>query len=438
MTMDRTTRVDRVLPELFTDLAAERNPAYLEAAIQQASSRPQRPAWTFPGRWIPMDISTRVAPAPRMPLRTIGVVALIALLLATTLAVYIGQQGTTLPAPFGPAANGILAMERKGDIVAVDPATGTSTPLITGPETDFRPAFSPDGSKLAFERSVDGPGGQRLLMVANADGSDPVQATPESLGEISSWQFSPDGRELLVSAPIDNQNRLAIFTIDGSHEPRILDVSLPANPGGIETPGYRPPDGGEILVMTTQPGTKTRGIYIHDVETGQTRPVYEPSTPSDVYSASWSPDGAWISFGQFLPVEATTSRVHVVAANGSGDRLVDAAPGTYADLPGAWSNDSTRLIVTRLYDDKDQMVAVVGIDPGTPAVELDCMAALGASSCPGTWSWSPDDKQLLGVVGDDQGANLYLVADPATGAVSTAPLEGLAGHPSWQRVASPD
>ncbi len=37
---------------------------------------------------------------------------------------------------------------------------------------------------------------------------------------ISSWQFSPDGRELLVSAAIEGADpQLALFTIDGSEEP---------------------------------------------------------------------------------------------------------------------------------------------------------------------------------------------------------------------------
>ena len=66
-------RFDRVLPGLFDELADARTPDYLEAAIERASSRPQRPAWTFPGRWLPMEITTRgragrpdaVAPARR-------------------------------------------------------------------------------------------------------------------------------------------------------------------------------------------------------------------------------------------------------------------------------------------------------------------------------------------------------------------------------------
>ena len=42
--MTEQTRFDRVLPGLFDELAAARTPDYLEAAIERASSRPQRPA----------------------------------------------------------------------------------------------------------------------------------------------------------------------------------------------------------------------------------------------------------------------------------------------------------------------------------------------------------------------------------------------------------
>ena len=55
-----------------------RTPDYLEAAIERASSRPQRPAWTFAGRWLPMDLVTTRVPSTRAPMRALGVLLLIA------------------------------------------------------------------------------------------------------------------------------------------------------------------------------------------------------------------------------------------------------------------------------------------------------------------------------------------------------------------------
>ncbi len=92
MSTERTTRFERVLPGLFDELAGTRTPAYLEAAIERASSGPQRPSWTFPGRWLPVDITTRTAPFVRVPWGQIGVIVLTGLLLAVVLAAYIGSQ----------------------------------------------------------------------------------------------------------------------------------------------------------------------------------------------------------------------------------------------------------------------------------------------------------------------------------------------------------
>jgi Tol biopolymer transport system component len=435
MTTDRTTRVDPVLPELFAELAGARTPTYLEAAIERASSGPQRPSWTFPERWIPMLISTRVAPAPRMPWRTIVLLAILALTVAATAALFVGQPRTTPPPePLQTTASGMVALERDGDIVSVDDETGTTTSLIAGPEIDGTPRFSPDGSKLGFERAVEGTD-QTLLMVANPDGSGLVQATPEPLDELLSWSFSPDAQDLLVTARIDGQHRIAILTIDGSREPMILDITVPSG-SDIEVPSYRPPDGRQALVVKPQADDPVRrGIYVVDLDSGAIDAVVEPSPPDDVYGAAWSPDGEWISFAQFSTVvSGPTSRTHIVAADGSGDRVLDLASGSPHDRPSSWSNDSTRIVLhSGGYGyEGDERVAVFALDPATPPVELDCRT-VGLAACPEDWSWSPDDMQLFTAV-DENGSSRYLLADPATGTVTEAPWSGT-GDASWQPVA---
>ncbi|HEX7346653.1 MAG TPA: hypothetical protein VF253_07660, partial [Candidatus Limnocylindrales bacterium] len=67
MTMDRSARIERTLPVLFDQLAEARTPDYLEAAIERASSRPQRAAWTFPERWLPVELVTTRVPSTRVP-----------------------------------------------------------------------------------------------------------------------------------------------------------------------------------------------------------------------------------------------------------------------------------------------------------------------------------------------------------------------------------
>ncbi|HYH93958.1 MAG TPA: hypothetical protein VD763_12415, partial [Candidatus Saccharimonadales bacterium] len=154
MTLDR---IDRILPPLFDELADPRTPDYLEAAIEVASSRPQRPAWTFPGRWLPVQISTSATPVARMPWRQIGVLALIGILIAATVvAVGSAPKPSLLPAPpFGLAENGAIAISVEGDIATVDPDSGRTTRIVAGSELDTVPTFSPDGTRLAFQRALD-------------------------------------------------------------------------------------------------------------------------------------------------------------------------------------------------------------------------------------------------------------------------------------------
>src|SRR4051812_1589406 len=152
MSMDRAGRIERRLPGLFDELAGPHTPDYLEDAIERASSDPQRPAWTFPARWLPMEIVTTRVPTTRMPWRQLGALALIALILATAVAVYVGSHSTKLPEPFGPAANGVIAMGQDGDLYTVDPLSGETSLLVGGPDEDEWLDFTPDGTRGVFVR----------------------------------------------------------------------------------------------------------------------------------------------------------------------------------------------------------------------------------------------------------------------------------------------
>src|SRR6188472_4276957 len=122
-------RLERVLPDLLGELAAGPYPEYIDDVLVTTAQRRKRPAWTFPERWLPVDIVTTQVGAPRAPWRQIGVLALIALLIAGLVAVYIGSQ-PRLPAPFGVAGNGSIVFVDDGDIYVSDTLTGTPRLLI--------------------------------------------------------------------------------------------------------------------------------------------------------------------------------------------------------------------------------------------------------------------------------------------------------------------
>ncbi len=123
--MTADIRSDGRLPEILEELYLGRVPDYRDEVVADAVRHRQRPAWTFPGRWLPMaDITSRPAFAASLPWRAIGLaLVLIAVLLAAAVAIS-GTQQTPVPAPFGLARNGVIAWYADGDIYTADPVTG--------------------------------------------------------------------------------------------------------------------------------------------------------------------------------------------------------------------------------------------------------------------------------------------------------------------------
>ncbi|MEA2611050.1 MAG: hypothetical protein QOG32_776, partial [Chloroflexota bacterium] len=98
MTTDR--RFERSLLETLEDLYLGPTPDYRDAVLAAAVRTRQRPAWTFPGRWLPVvDIVTRPTFAPRLPLRSLAVGLVILALLLAAAFVYIGTRPTKVPPP---------------------------------------------------------------------------------------------------------------------------------------------------------------------------------------------------------------------------------------------------------------------------------------------------------------------------------------------------
>lgn len=379
------------------------------------------------------DLVTERVTAPRVPWRTIAVALLIIALLVAGTVAFIGSQQPKLPPPFGVAHNGLIAFEQAGDIVTLDPATTATRVLVGGPEQDSSPVFSSDGTKVAFQQVP--ASGDRALFVVDTDGTNMVRVTPDPVDDLLDWTFSPDGRSLLVTAMVQGQPRIFEVASDGSRATRTLDVQLPTDPDAVEAPRYRPSDGSQVLVTEWLPGASSRSLSIVDLDTGIHRTLIDSSSTTDIYGAKWSPNGEWISYGKFDQVDGITSRVRIMAADGTGDRRVDATPGTDFDRPGDWSNDSTRIVVDRGYAPDGSVVrtAVVAIDQAGGSVEIDC-PTVGVTDCGGVWnSWSPDDASLLGSIDADQPTAHHLLADPITGRVTELPWSA-SGEGSWQRV----
>ena len=374
MTMDRSTRIERSLPGLFDQLAEARTPDYLEAAIERASSRPQRPAWTYAGRWLPVELTTTRVPATRLPMRQLGVLALIAILIAAALVVYVGSHQQQLPAPFGLARSGVIAyVTQSGDIAVADPTSGETNVLVADPEQARAPAFSLDGTRVAYER-LD-PDGVKLMIV------DLERRTPIQVARIpsptDSIQWSPDGSQLALIS----DKQVWIANTDGSGA-QALDIGIDVN-NEIE---WRPPEGKTLVVRGERDGQV--GLFLVDPDAGEPQAITPMTTGGfDDLWLSWSPDGRRLAYSNAEPKE-----VHVIDVDAGLDTVVHGDTGIGLMFP-RWSPDGERLAVMTWLSESPPIVqiGVLPVDDPSPHVTLT-----GPTFSNGIQhDWAPDGKTIL-------------------------------------------
>ncbi len=244
--MTADDRFGRNLSAWLREDGAHRVPDHLAEVLVQTVATRQRPWWSSPERWLPVDTTFRATTGPVRWGRLALVAGLI--ILAAALAVLaVGSRQPHLPEPFGLARNGDIVTSRDGDLFLMDSVALQPRSIEVGEGFDFSPIFSRDGTRMVFLRS-DGPIAEPAILtmyVANADGSDARALTPPT--ESLDWfDWSPDGTRIAYVA------RGALFVVD------VATGELERRPGAgrVHFPTWLPPDGKEILfrVETANPG----------------------------------------------------------------------------------------------------------------------------------------------------------------------------------------
>lgn len=433
MTTER--RLERDLPSILGDLAMGPYPEYIENVLATTAHRRQRPAWTFPERWLPMDLTRPSVFGPAIPWRQLGVLALIALLLAAALAAYIGSS-PPVPAPFGVAANGVVAIvDDGGAILQVDPVTGEAVTIVPGPGNS-RPIYSPNGSRLAYLRA----NGYTAfdIVVARSDGQGPVVITPKPLSDVGYLGWSPDSSSVVISVAAGRIDEYDASTVGTPSTISVDDQRLGAK--GFD--GYnaniqdlfRPPTGSEIMFL----GSTAAGaaVFVAAADGTAPRAILDPGHSkiryADLDTPQWSPDGSRIALGLASQDDPNEWHIYVMEADGTNLRLLSRQPRAHSENNLQWSPDGTRIAFQRWFFNEScgpcetRPITVVGVDDGVE-VEVGIVNVDGYRG----WSWSPDGTAILAVAQNTDEKRLQIV--PIDGSaprfVDVTPAEA----PTWQR-----
>ena len=349
-------RIEPRLPELIDDLGAATVPDYFDDMLQRATRSRQRPAWSSLERWLPMGVIARPLPRPLVPWRPLAILALLAILATATL-IYAGSRSRPAP-PFGLTRNGALIIGTvDGDIVTVDPITGTSRPLISGPTIDGGPYLSFDGQQIVFDRAMT-PGGPTTLFTADADGSNVRAALPEGT-QIDRFDWSPNRDEAVVVETAGTRGSLSIANLaTGTRTSVPLDLDVWAA-------NWRPNH--DQIVLTTEVGGN-RAFWIVNADGTGLRPI--PVSQYAINEATLSPDGLTLAYATWEP--GIEGRIRAVDIDSGHDRSIttNAVDGFVWQSP-QFSPDGDSLLVYRFPRGGDPVVsqlALLDVDDGSATV----------------------------------------------------------------------
>lgn len=376
-----TNDADRLLTAWLEAAAPSREPGHLLDAVLETTARTsRRPAWRIPERWIPMaTITTPVATGGRVLWVRVAVVALLLLALAAGLVLYAGSRPAPLPAPFGPAGNGLIAYEADGAILSIDPGT-SRTGTIAG-SSAVAPAFSLDGASVAWVVAANPEAPAETLKVARADGAD-ARALGTYTG-LSGGAWAPAGDRIAIISVIGGTPSLSMVDV-ATGSSTVLPIGV-----AVDQVAFRPADGSQ-LVVRGQELDGTWGLYVVNVDGTDLRrleldPGFQDNSTYSINAdhffldPAWSPDGTRLAFHTLSEVLADVDpgfRVHVADVDRAGAVTSEIIlnPGIAIDDEFApqWLPDGSGLIVHRV-EEADHLVIRWDVGAG-PLREIEQVA----------------------------------------------------------------
>jgi Tol biopolymer transport system component len=454
--------LDRELLTWLDDVGSRSTPRNLEMVLERTRHMRQRPAWASLERWLPMTVISIPGASPALRLAWLLLAGLLIAALGSGAALIGSSLLTSTRTDDGRRSNAVIPQggealiafgtlddgldgQKAGDIYTVR-ADGTGLRQLTdGPEWEADPAWSPDGTRIAF-RSWDT--GTDSVVVMGADGGNRMtlassdQSSQDCLAR-TRLAWAPDASSIIFptrsscTGPYD----LMIVATDGSSTASPLQTAASDSRHATWSP-----DGSRVAFLGRNDSDGIVGLYVAEIGPSRSA-VGERISPTlslgtdlgDLLAPpSWSPDGSTVAVDTGWPLSGPPT-THVMAADGSGEPLT-----IQGAMNPAWSPDGSQIAFQRMVDPSERF-------DNRPCTVRTWLADADGSNermldelgdgCDFGPAWSPDGTRLLGLWIDTDPANadespFYLSVVTVDG--STQPVHVLdTGGASWQPVVPP-
>jgi dipeptidyl aminopeptidase/acylaminoacyl peptidase len=307
-----------------------------------------------------------------------------------------------------------------------------------GEKSASAPEWSPDGTMIAFlsDREKDG---ERQVWMMMADAGEAWAVTSHK-GGVSGFRFSPDGKQLLLSATDqpskDEEDRkkvkddtmvidrdikmthLWLWNIEKKEEKRLTEGDFT-----VSDPQWSPD--GAYISYTIRPTPKAddgnlSDVWVMTIATGEKKKLIGDPGSSD--TARWSPDGKWMAYTGNPDADAgvSTTYLYLIPTTGGTAKQLSAKFDLSVGTP-VWSRDGKTIFFST---NVLEAIEVYSADVATGAVKQ--LSRRGGLT--GVTEISRDGKTIVGTFSASKQPTELYTASP-----DFSSFKALTDQNSWLR-----
>jgi len=280
---------------------------------------------------------------------------------------------------------------------------GSSGYIFKKDYIDIHPAWSPDGSQIAFNSDRDG---EFDIYVMNSDGSNVINLTPDPSPLLLSllymidkgndaWpNWSPDGTQITFSSARDNimmmTNTLNVFVMD-SDGSNVKNLTFTNEKEGVP---FWSPDGNQLVFGQV----KDENVNLFRMDGDATNVAQLTDLKSINNYPAWSPDGSQIAFESDRDGDLD---IYLMKVDGSEITQLTDHPSP--DRRPTWAPDGQR-IAFMSYRDGDAEIFIMNKD-GSNIIQLT-----KNETTDGDPAWSPLGDSIAFATKTDLGSWIYKIS----------------------------
>jgi Tol biopolymer transport system component len=200
-----------------------------------------------------------------------------------------------------------------GQLTFADTARDSLTGHVKDTTSNFHPAWSPDGTKIAFGSTRDT---NPQIYIMDPNGFNVVRLTHDA-AEDAQPAWSPDGTRIAFATNRDGNNEIYVMNANGSGQ-----INLTTNTGSDLAPAWSP-DGTKIAFQSDR--QTDYAVWVMSADGSNPVRLTDPSTPAG--APSWSPDGTRIAYEQ---------DGDIWVMNADGTRKIRITSGFWSDRLPRW------------------------------------------------------------------------------------------------------